>query len=194
MGRRSDHSRDELEELILAAGEAHLAEAGFAGFSARAVAKRVGYSIGTIYNLFGSYDRLVVAINARTLRAWTRFMRARLDVQPDDRLAALVSGYFDFAAENRNRWMALYDHRVASGFAMPDWFLQAFEDLITLLREEVATVRPDVSDAEARILTGSCAAIAHGHCMFALNETYTLFGEWNPQQAALLRIREALAR
>jgi AcrR family transcriptional regulator len=193
MGRRSDHSRAELEELILAAGEVHLAQAGYADFSAREVAKRVGYSIGTIYNLFGSFDRLVLAINGRTLRAWTAFMAARLDAAPRDRLAALVSGYFDFAAQNRNRWMALYDHRMEGEVELPDWFLEAFESLISLLQGEVAALQPQAGEAQVRVLTGSLAAIAHGHCMFALNGTHTLFGEWSPQQAALLRIRQALA-
>ena len=41
MGRRSDHSREELEELILAEGHRLLAETGYARFSAREVAKRV---------------------------------------------------------------------------------------------------------------------------------------------------------
>lgn len=193
MGRRSDHSREELEELILAAGEAHLAEAGFAAFSAREVAKRVGYSVGTISNVFGSYDRLVLAINARTLRAWTAFMQARVEAEPHDRVAALVAGYFDFAAGNRHRWMALYDHRMEGEFTLPDWFLAAFEGLIALLRREVAAERPGDGDEQVRVLTGSLAAIAHGHCMFMLNRTHTMFGDWNPREAALARIRQALA-
>lgn len=193
MGRRSDHSRAELEELILAAGEAHLAEAGFASFSAREVAKRVGYSVGTIYNLFGSYDRLILAINARTLRAWAEFLRTRLEAGCEDRLATLVDGYFDFAAANRNRWLALYDHRMGSESTLPDDFLQAFEALVALLRGEVAAARPQAPTEEVGALTGSMVAIAHGHCMFALNGTHALFGEWEPREAALARIREALA-
>ncbi len=193
MGRRSDHSRAELEELILGAGEAHLAQAGFAGFSAREVAKRVGYSVGTIYNLFGSYDRLILAINARTLREWAAFLRGRLARGGEDRLAALVGGYFDFAAENRNRWMALYDHRMGDEERLPDDFLAAFEALVALMRSEVAAARAAASANEVAALTGSLVAIAHGHCMFALNGTHALFGEWSPREAALARIREALA-
>jgi AcrR family transcriptional regulator len=193
MGRRSDHSRAELEELILQAGEAHLSEAGFAGFSAREVAKRVGYSIGTIYNVFGSYDRLILAINARTLRAWAAFLHLRLEREPGDRLAALVHGYFDFAAENRNRWMALYDHRMGDESELPDEFVAAFAALIALIQAEVAVARADAREEEISALTGSLVAIAHGHCMFVLNGTHALFGEWSPREAALARIREALA-
>jgi AcrR family transcriptional regulator len=192
MGRRSDHSRAELEELILAAGEAHLAEAGFAGFSAREVAKRIGYSIGTIYNVFGNYDRLVLAINARTLRAWAAFLGARLEAAGEDRIATLVHGYFDFAAENRNRWMALYDHRMADKVPLPEDFTAAFTALIALLQAEVAAERFGRPDAENLAMTGSLVAIAHGHCMFELNGTYEMFGSWSPREAALARIREAL--
>lgn len=193
MGRRSDHSRAELEELILNAGEAHLAEVGFAAFSAREVAKRVGYSIGTIYNLFGSYDRLMLALNARTLRAWAAFLEERLEGGDGDRIATLIHGYFDFAAENRNRWMALYDHRMADKVPLPEDFTAAFGALVTLLQQQVAAVRGGGPDDEILALTGSLVAIAHGHCMFDLNGTYEMFGEWRPREAALARIREALA-
>jgi AcrR family transcriptional regulator len=193
MGRRSDHSRAELQELILEAGEAHLGEAGFPGFSAREVAKRVGYSIGTIYNVFGSYDRLILAINARTLREWAGFLQRRLEREPGDRLACLVHGYFDFAAENRNRWMALYDHRMGAESELPAEFVAAFTALTGLIQAEVAAVRANASPEEIGALTGSLVAIAHGHCMFALNGTHALFGDWTPREAALARIREALA-
>jgi hypothetical protein len=42
MGRRSDHSREELSRFIIAEGHEHMAEVGFARFSACEVAKRIG--------------------------------------------------------------------------------------------------------------------------------------------------------
>ena len=76
MGRRSDHSREELEALIVAEGHRLLAETGYARFSAREVAKRIGYSIGTIYNVFADLDRLMMAINGRTFVLWAAFLRS----------------------------------------------------------------------------------------------------------------------
>jgi AcrR family transcriptional regulator len=70
MGRRSDHSRDELRALILDAGTALIAEKGFGAFSAREVAKRIGYTIGTIHNVFGNVDGLLTAINTATFGEW----------------------------------------------------------------------------------------------------------------------------
>ena len=191
MGRRSDHSRAELEALILEAGEAHLAEVGFARFSAREVAKRIGYSVGTLYNVFESHDRLVLAINARTLRLWADALAERLGRAGQDRIGALVNGYFDFAEANPNRWMALYDHRMPAGEPLTDDFQEAFGGLIGLIEHEVAAALHHPVNEVTRALTGSLVAIVHGHCTFALNGTYRSFGG-NPRTAALARIRAAL--
>ena len=56
MGRRSDHSRAELRAMILTEGHRQLSEIGYARFSAREVAKRIGYTVGTLYNVFGAHD------------------------------------------------------------------------------------------------------------------------------------------
>jgi AcrR family transcriptional regulator len=191
MGRRSDHSRAELEALILEAGEAHLAEVGFARFSAREVAKRIGYSVGTLYNVFESHDRLVLAINARTLRLWADALAERLGRAGQDRIGALVNGYFDFAEANPNRWMALYDHRMPAGEPLTEDFQEAFGALIGLIEHEVAAALHHPVNEVTRALTGSLVAVVHGHCTFALNGTYRSFGG-NPRTAALARIRAAL--
>src|SRR5690242_1470435 len=103
MGRRSDHGRDELEVLILDAGQQLMAEVGYGRFSAREVAKRIGYSVGTIMNVFGNVDGLVMAINSRTFTLWAEWLERRLSgVAGSERIKSLVQGYFDFAEANRN--------------------------------------------------------------------------------------------
>jgi AcrR family transcriptional regulator len=193
MGRRSDHSREELESLFLDAGEAHMAEAGFARFSAREVAKRIGYSVGTLYNVFGSYDRFILAINTRTLRRWTEALEARLAESGEDRIAALVHGYFDFAGANISSWLALYDHRMPPGEPLGDDFHAAFGELIGLVEREVAGALGRETDASTHHLTGSLLALVHGHCTFALNGTWATFGG-DAREAALERVREALRK
>ncbi len=56
MGRRSDHTPQQLRDLLIDHGHKLMAEVGYARFSGREVAKRAGYSVGTIYNVFGSLD------------------------------------------------------------------------------------------------------------------------------------------
>ena len=192
MGRRSDHSRSELERLIVAEGHRQMAEVGFARFSAREVAKRIGYSIGTLYNVFGSYDGLILAINAHTLTLWAKHLRERLESAGEDRIAALVHGYFAFATENYNAWAALYDHRLAGGEPAPEWYQALAAELIGIAAGEIAAVLPERATPVAIPLARSLVATVHGHCMFALNRTFRLLGETGPVEAALARVREAI--
>jgi AcrR family transcriptional regulator len=192
MGRRSDHSRAELAELMVDAGHAHLAEAGFARFSAREVAKRVGYSVGTLYNVFGTIDRLMIMINGRTFELWADELEARLASGCADRIASLVFAYFDFARRNANLWMAIYDHRLPEGAALAPDQLEPRTRLVHIVAREVAAVLPPVRQGEALQLARSLIATVHGHCTFALNGSFALMGELDPEGLALARVRESL--
>jgi AcrR family transcriptional regulator len=193
MGRRSDHSRAELRELILAEGHRQIGDAGYAAFSARAVAKAIGYTVGTIYNVFGTHDALILAINARTVEQWTADLRRRLEDVEGDRIAALVRGYFEFALSNRHAWAAIYDHRLADPADIPDWYVTVVGELTGTMRREVQRVLPDASREDVAALSRSLLASVHGHCVFALNGTFAQLGEAAPLDAALARVREAIA-
>ncbi|HEY0026725.1 MAG TPA: TetR/AcrR family transcriptional regulator [Allosphingosinicella sp.] len=194
MGRRSDHSRAELAEMILAEGHRQMAEVGFARFSAREVAKRIGYSIGTLYNVFGTLDRLILAINSRTFALWSEALRARLAAAEGvDRIRALVEGYFAFARENSNLWMAIYDHRLPAGMEMPEEEDRLRGGLTEIVAAEVAAALPEHRREAAPRLARSLVATVHGHCAFALNGSFALMGEGEPVELALARVREALA-
>ncbi|MCF8708535.1 TetR/AcrR family transcriptional regulator [Rhizorhapis sp. SPR117] len=193
MGRRSDHSRAELERLIIAEGHAHMAENGFARFSAREVAKRIGYSIGTLYNVFDNYDRLILAINTYSFRLWADHLNARLDGVEGDRIRALVEGYFSFARENTHIWMAIYDHHLPPGVEMPEEFALQRGELTGIVVREVAAVLPGHAKDRATALARSLIATVHGHCTFALNGTFALMGETQPMETALARVRESIA-
>lgn len=193
MGRRSDHSRKELETMLIVEGHKHMADVGFARFSAREVAKRIGYSIGTLYNVFGSYDQLIIAINTRTFVLWTDYMRDVLERAGDDRIRALVEGYFGFARANRNAWMAIYDHHLPHDATMPEEQDLQRGQLTDLVVAEVSAVLPPECRDGAPRLARSLVATVHGHCMFDVNGSFALLGEKDPVGMALARVRESLA-
>ncbi|SEQ73257.1 TetR/AcrR family transcriptional regulator [Sphingobium sp. YR768] len=193
MGRRSDHSRAELEGLILEEGHRLMAEVGFARFSAREVAKRIGYAVGTLYNVFGSYDLLLAAINTRTFELWAAHLEERLTSPSTDRIAALVQGYFSFAADNFNLWTAIYDHRLPADMAMPDTLAIRRGGLTDVVVREVAAILPHETHHQAPRLARSLIATVHGHCTFALNGSFLLLGETEPLELAIARVRESLS-
>jgi len=197
MGRRSDHSRAELEAMILGESAALIAEGGLAGFSAREVARRVGYSIGTIHNLFGTSDRLVAAVNTRSFGLWADALRARLAGAPADtdaRLAALVEGYFAFAHAEPGLWSAIFDHRLPGPDALPPADREARGLLTDIVAGEVATALGRAADdAGAAALARSLIATVHGHCAMAMGGAWALMADDPPEAAALARVREAVA-
>jgi len=170
-----------------------MAEVGMARFSAREVAKRIGYSIGTIYNVFGSYDRLVSEINTRTFGLWVEHLRVRLAQAGGDRIATLVAGYFEFARENPHLWNAIYDHHLPQGFELPQEERQARAMLTEIVINEVACALDSPPDEAIARLARSLVATMHGHCVFAISGVWALMGEAEPEAAALARVREALA-
>jgi len=192
MGRRSDHSRTELEALIVAEGHRLMAETGFAGFSAREVARRVGYSIGTIYNVFETLDHLLIAINSRTFELWTAYLGQRIEGGSHDRIRSLIEAYFDFAREHSHLWMAIYDHRLPPGMAMPERDMEKRRALTRIVFREIARQLPQRSETDIEHLARSLIATVHGHCTYELNGSFALMGEKDPIELALGRVREAI--
>jgi AcrR family transcriptional regulator len=193
MGRRSDHTRDELRALLLAEGHQLLAEQGLAKFSGREVAKRAGYSVGTIYNVFGSLDRLILALNSRTFSLWAAFLRQRLDQGGPDRIRSLVEGYFDFALARPKLWSAIYDHRVAEGEDLDPADQAKRAELTGIVEAEVRAALPDPDMPGAARLARSLIATVHGHCSYVVTGTFVLLEEPDPVGCALARVRECLA-
>ena len=101
MGRRSIHTPDELRELIIEATTAIVEQDGLEGLSAREIAKRVGYSPGTLYNVFENLDDLLLIIEARLLDelAGRLAEHGRFSGTPRQRLRRLVGTYFVFTQE-----------------------------------------------------------------------------------------------
>lgn len=192
MGRRSDHSRDELRSLILDAGIALMAEVGFADFSAREVAKRIGYSIGTIHNVFGNVDGLVTAINTQAFADWADELERSLAAAGDDRIAALTQGYFRFATENPRRWSAIYDHRPACETLTPEQE-QTRGRLMLIVGAEVAKAVGRPLGPAIGTFARSLVATVHGHCSFAVTGSWAAMGQDNVEAVALARVRESLA-
>ena len=194
MGRRSDHSRGELRDIIVSEGHRQMSEVGFAHFSAREVAKRIGYSIGTIYNVFGSYDELILAINGRTLDLWRAYLEDRLVDVESNRLKLSIDTYFEFAVAHRHAWAALYDFRLPDDKSIPFDYQQRVTAITDIVVREVAAVLPSRYRDDARPLARSLIATVHGHCFFTLSGTFRILGEMDPLASALDRVNDALAQ
>ncbi len=66
MARRADHTREELASMALKAARDIIVKSGAAAFSTREVAARMGYTVGTLYQLFRDAEDLIERVNAET--------------------------------------------------------------------------------------------------------------------------------
>jgi AcrR family transcriptional regulator len=191
MARRNDHSPEELRSMMLAEAHRHLSECGYANFSAREVARRAGYSVGTIYNVFGSLDGLLFEVNTITFQLWADLLEQRL-ATGSDRLEALVDGYFEFAGSNRNLWEAIWAHHWPGDQEPPAAAERNRSRLTGIVVAEVAAALPESRRDEADRLARSLIATVHGHCDYALSGAFALMGEKDPVDLAKKRVRSAI--
>lgn len=190
-GRRSDHSRDQLADIIVLEGARIVAEQGVQAVTARELARRIGYSVSTVLNVMGSTEEIVTTVNTRTFSIWADALERRLANDPADRIEALVGAYFDFAASNRLLWMAIFEHKPTMT-GIPEDQASVRARLTGIVVEEVCKALPVPARDRAPALARSLIATVHGHCYYALTGSFALMGEDDPKGAALLRVRESI--
>lgn len=171
MARRSDHTRDELHEMALSAAEAIAGAEGIQGLTARKVAGRIGYSSGTLYNLFTDLDDLIIRMNARTLEKLYKALTA--ESRPGDTeeaLKQLAYGYIRFTGENARLWSAVFEPSLPDRDSFPDWYQERVMRLLGLVAGALQPLFGPEDDAarmhHARVLWsgiyGMCAMDASG--------------------------------
>ena len=157
MGRRSAHTAEELRELILKAATELMERDGLAGLSAREIARAIGYSPGTLYNVFENLDDLVLTIEARLLdRLAERLAGVGTGAAPQDRLRLLAEAYLQFTHENPKLWNLLFEHHLPPGRPVPAWYQSKLEGLMAHVEEALAqilgTTDPVALSRAARVL------------------------------------------
>lgn len=144
MGRRSIHTAEELRELILNATTELIESEGLTGLSAREIARRIGYSPGTLYNVFDNLDDLILTIEGRLLDRLASALQAVPAVDcPQQRLKDIAEAYLQFTHENPRLWNLLFEHHLNPGATMPEWYQDKLEILLAEVERELARLSAD---------------------------------------------------
>lgn len=178
MARRKDHSHEQLRLLAIETVLAHLRQAPSGDMSLRKLAQQVGYSPGTLINIFGSYDLLLLNVNAHTLDQLANHLAATQSTETQavemdssiSQLKALAHAYLDFAQQHRYQWQLLFDHRLPEDEALPVWQQQRISDLFAQLEAILAQAAPQASVLERQRAARTLWASVHGICVLALSE------------------------
>ena len=128
MARRSDHSRDELKALVLKIARNQIESDGLEALTARKIAAAIGYSPGTIYNVFDNLDHVISAVNEGTLRELNGDLSDITfsgDALEDAR--QVLSVYITFREQHPGLWDAVLAHAIKPGVTQPESYLAEIE-------------------------------------------------------------------
>lgn len=170
VARRSDHTKEELKQLIFEAAKEIIVKEGVDGLSARKLAAKIGYTPGTIYIFYKNIGDLILHINADTLDSFygTLESAAQPNGTPEHALKEMCSAYIKYSYENNNLWRILfeqhYPRKEAEG--LPEWYTDKINKTFSLVE---GVIKPVISNqSELSVQTKVLWATMHGICMLAL--------------------------
>lgn len=169
MARRADHTREQLTEIAIQAGLNLIKENGFSNFSARSVASNIGYTIGTLYHVFGNYDNFILRINAHTLDDWFDVMEKAIAADKGKNpIRALARAYIQFSQSHYQQWIALFEFHMSPESEVPDWYLAKMSRFFALAEKPLLPLLANnkrKAKRSARILWAGI----HGICILSLS-------------------------
>lgn len=166
---RKPLDRDKISANALDKAETIIAERGLVALNARELAAGIGVAVGTLYNVYGSLDRLVQQLNARTLdRLYERLEAdSAKEEGPEAQMAAMARAYIDFADEQPLVWRAVFDHQPAGETERADWYSANIERIADLA---IAILKPYFPREQRRAARRAALIIwsgVHGICALA---------------------------
>ncbi len=168
MARRSEHTQEQIREMVLNAAEKIIIEDGVGALTARKVAMEIGYTVGSIYMVFTNMDDLIVHVKAKALDELLVCMR---DVKSGDnveeRIQTMAEIYLDFADQHFNRWRMILDANQRA--SEPEWYREKVQEIFSMVDGLCRTLLPGQSEQQVHLAARSLWAGVHGICELALN-------------------------
>jgi AcrR family transcriptional regulator len=170
MARRSDHTREEIRQLALDACGDIIDQAGLEGLSVRKIAAGIGYTPGTLYQVFENLDDILMQTLGGRLDAVYDAMtsavgRART---PETRLHRLAQAYLDDVMGHERRWNAIYAHRLPEGVETPAWYLEKIDRIFALIGEQIGALLPGKTAATRQAISRALWSCVHGASVLQL--------------------------
>jgi AcrR family transcriptional regulator len=167
MARRSDHSREQIREMALAAAATLMATEGLPALTARRIARAIGYTVGTLYLVFENLDDLILQVNGRTLDHLHDALQAAADdaAAGPARVAALAQAYLEYATAHHQCWNALFLHQLPAGQPLPSWYATKIAAMFTLVEDALRSLSTGPIHGDVTIAARALWSGVHGICI-----------------------------
>ena len=172
MARRSNHAPETLREMILDAAEQLIRSGGLAGLSAREIARIIGYSPGTLYNVYANLDDIVLHVEARVLDSMLVTLQGvPRHGEPEDVLSRLVASYLAFTEANPKLWNLLFEHHLPDTLETPPWYCEKIERLMSEMRAVLAPIVSAAGGDDTALSRATTVLWASVHGIASLSTT-----------------------
>ncbi len=171
MARRSAHSPEELRQRILEAAQGIIERDGLIGLSAREIARAIGYSPGTLYNIFENLDDLLLTLQTHMMAELVEVMKAvPAKETPQASTDALAHAYLDFALQNKLMWNLLFTHTMPSQMRAPTALGEHVNAVVEIIEKQISAMLVNATKQEVELATRALWAGVHGVTAIAVTE------------------------
>jgi AcrR family transcriptional regulator len=193
MARRSEHSLEEIKEMVLNAAESIVVEGGGAALTMRKIAMEIGYTVGSIYMVFDNMSDLILHINARTLDGIAAELEQAPDCDTEQWLDQVAKLYLRYATINFNRWSLIFEHNLPKGAKVPEWYQVKIERVFRKFETQFAKLASGRTDAENKQAARALWGGIHGISMLALSGKLDIVGVEDVEKSLELLVRNFIS-
>ena len=180
MARRSEHTLEELRDMVLTAAETIVIEEGYNALTVRKVAMQIGYTVGSIYMVFANMNDLIMHIKGRTLDELALELQNELvGVVPEHQMQVIANVYLSFAHKHYHRWRMIFD--ALSDEPVPVWYQQKVDQLLAFVEHACSVGLPAQSPEQLHLAARALWSGVHGVCVLSLNGSLGRTGVKNVQ-------------
>src|SRR5215475_1404060 len=162
--------RGKRRALILEIARCLIASKGLRSLKVRDIAEAADCSIGSVYNEFGDFDGVILAVNRETVQGLTARLAAVPSDDPLSQLHGLAATYLEFATEHANLLRSLFEHRMEGDRPFPEDILIMVMDAFRLMHEPLARLMPERDARDVALLSRMMFSAVHGIISLGLEE------------------------
>ena len=123
MARRSEHSLEQIREMVLNAAKHIIQEEGIEALTVRKIALEIGYTVGSIYMVFANMQDLILHVKAKTLDELSADLPPQTaDTCVEQQIFCLANYYLQFATQHFNLWRIIFTADLANVSNAPDGY------------------------------------------------------------------------
>ena len=175
---RKERERDDLRRKIITAATELFREENYAAVSMRKIARRVEYSVGTLYLYYKDKDELFLAVQSVAFeRAFTYINALPENGDPLERLRGLSDRYLRFGMEYPvlYRLMFMMEHPMDAMKEGDAWHAGiALHNLLTSLVKECVVAGKILAEAPDR-LSFALWSLVHGMVSLQISQRLTIY-------------------